>query len=177
MMEMGNKSATWFWMASIVVLLFLAAAPGFAQNKAGNSSKPAPRAPTTQAPPAPPTQAAQAPTQTPPTMAPADALFDAVLAGKACQDDEATQALTCEYKVGTGLHFLIEGLGQPDTGITFLKSSADEDFFASFAILHGCVIVSRGENGRTPADVLDFVFVSPRNGKVYRSWEECKEGW
>jgi hypothetical protein len=175
-MKRRNKLAPWLWMAYFVVLLCLTATPGFAQNKKGNSTKSAPQAAQTQTPQVPP-QAPQTPTQTPPTAAPADALFDAVLAGKACRDDEATQALTCEYKVGTGLHFLIEGLGQPDTGITFLKSSADEDFFASFAVLHGCVIVSRGEKSRTPADVLDFVFVSPKNGKVYRSWEECKEGW
>ena len=175
-MKKGYKIAPWFRAASIVVLLCLTAAPGFAQNKKGNSTKSASQAAPTQTPQA-PTQALQTPTQTPPSAPPAAALFDAVLAGKACRDDESTQALTCEYKVGTGLHFLIEGLGQPDTGITFLKSSADDDFFASFAILHGCVIVSRGERGRTPADVLDFVFVSPKNGKVYRSWEECKEGW
>jgi len=156
-MKRANRLVSRCWMLLLVVaVVCFSADQGFPQNKAQDTNKLI-------------TQAAQA--------QPAATVYDAVLAGKACKDDEATQSLTCEYKAGTGLHFLIEGLGQPDTGITFFKSSADEDFFASFAILHGCVIVSRGEKGGTPVDAPDFAFISPKNGKVYKSWEECKEGW
>lgn len=107
----------------------------------------------------------------------APTVYEAVLKGKTCKYEESSQSVDCEYKVGTGLHFLIEGLGQRDTGITFLKSSADEDFFASLGLLHGCVIVARGKKGEGIADVPEFAFVSPRNGKVYKSWEECQDGW
>ena len=107
----------------------------------------------------------------------APTVYEAVLKGKTCKYEESSQSLNCEYTVGTGLHFVIEGLGQRDTGITFLKSSADEDFFASLGLLHGCVIVARGKKGEGIADVPEFAFVSPRNGKVYKSWEECQDGW
>ena len=108
---------------------------------------------------------------------PTPGVYEAVLSGKTCKDNPANQSIDCEYKVGSGLHFLIEGLGQPDTGITFLKSSVNDDFFASFGVLHGCVIVGKGEKSGAMANVPDFAFVSPKNGKVYKSWEECKEGW
>jgi hypothetical protein len=104
-------------------------------------------------------------------------VYEAVLKGKTCKYEASNQSLNCEYTVGSGLHFVIEGLGQRDTGISFLKSSADEDFYASLGLLHGCVIVGRGKKGRAIVDVPEFAFVSPRNGKVYKSWEECQDGW
>ena len=106
-----------------------------------------------------------------------------VLEGKKCETSTFDQSLSCEYMVGTGLKFTIAGIGQPDTAITFLKSSFDGDFYASVGLLHGCVIVKRGTTGvetdvaLETSDFLDFAFVSPKNGKVYKSWEQCKAAW
>lgn len=63
----------------------------------------------------------------------------------------------------------------PDTGITFARADFPQgDYYAQFGLRHGCVIVKHGPDSRLFG--LDFAFVSPINGKVYKTWEECKEG-
>jgi hypothetical protein len=117
-----------------------------------------------------------------PTPAGSNTTYDLVLAGKKCKTG-TNQTLSCEYTVGTGLKFVITGIGQPDTGVAFTKSAFDEDFYASYGLLHGCVIVARGtkgvesEDASEPGGFADYAFVSPRNGKVYKSWEQCQAAW
>ena len=108
--------------------------------------------------------------------------FDLVLSGKSCKaGSTSAQTIHCDYKVGTGLHFSIDGVGDDDAGITFVRSSFDGDFYATFGVLHGCVIVKRGGDAREkgplagPGGPSDYAFVSPKNGKVYRTWVECKQ--
>lgn len=74
-----------------------------------------------------------------PTLSGGKSSYDVVLAGKSCQTGTWDQSLSCEYVVGTGLKFVIAGIGQPDAAVTFMKSSFDEDFYATFGLLHGCV--------------------------------------
>lgn len=106
--------------------------------------------------------------------------YELVLAGKTC-NEWGSQVISCEFKVGDGLHFTIDGIGQPDTGITFMKSSFDGDFYATYSLKHGCIIVKRGPKGITskdfmvPGSMTDYAFVSPKNGKVYRTWQECMD--
>ena len=98
--------------------------------------------------------------------------YELVLAAKSCKT--WNQTISCEYTVGSGLKFSIDGIGQPDTGITFIKSSFDGDFYATFGTLHGCVVIKRGPKGTTssairgPGSFTDYAFVSPKNGKVYQ---------
>src|SRR5581483_3835984 len=103
-------------------------------------------------------------------------IYDAVLARKTCHARGTEQALSCEYRVGNDLHFSIDGIGDPDTGITFLHSSFEGDYFASVGVMHGCVVVKHGKKTLpNPLDVVaDFAFVSPKNGKVYRNWKQCQ---
>jgi hypothetical protein len=109
--------------------------------------------------------------------------YELVLAGKECKTGTWDQTLSCEYKVGSGLKFVIAGIGQPDTAVTFMKSSFEGDFYASFGLLHGCVIIQRGDKGvedddpMQPGGFADYAFVSPRNGKVYQRWDQCKAAW
>jgi hypothetical protein len=98
--------------------------------------------------------------------------FEDTVAGKRCNQN--TQTISCRYKVGKDLEFTIDGIGDPDTGISFLHSNFDGDYFATFGLRHGCVIVKHGRDPRLPPD---FAFVSPRNGKVYKTWEDCKAGY
>ncbi len=112
----------------------------------------------------------------------AQSTYELVLAGKSCEEG-VSQGIDCEYKVGRSLYFSIDGIGMPDTGITFMKSSFDGDFYASYGLSHGCVIVKRGSEGTTssaingPGSMTDYAFVSPKNGKLYATWEECKTGF
>lgn len=99
--------------------------------------------------------------------------YEDTLSGKTCA--ESRQQLNCEYKVGKDLEFSIDGIGMPDTGITFARSDyLKGDYYATFGLRHGCVVVKHGVDLRLFG--LDFAFVSPKNGKVYKTWEECKGG-
>lgn len=101
---------------------------------------------------------------------------EAVMSGKHCVSaSEGLQAITCEYRVGQALYFTIDGVGEAEAGITFMRSNFDGDFYATVGTLHGCVIVKRGLKYITEPS-LDYAFVSPKNGKVYRRWEECADG-
>jgi hypothetical protein len=118
-----------------------------------------------------------------PTLSGENSSYEFVLAGKKCETGTWDQTLSCEYNVGTGLKLVIAGIGQPDTAVTFMKSSFEGDFYASFGLLHGCVIVHRGKKGvehddpMEPSGLADYAFVSPRNGKVYQKWDRCKAAW
>ena len=81
--------------------------------------------------------------------------------------------LICNYKVGNDLEFSITAAGETDTGISFIRSNIKGDFYARFGIMHGCIIISQGEVAAQAAPV-DHAFVSPKNGRVYRTWQECQ---
>lgn len=102
-------------------------------------------------------------------------VYELTLKGKQCQET-SSQALGCEYRIGKTLHISIDGIGQTDTGITFMKSDYDGDFYASVGVLHGCVIVKRNPKLSDRQNAFDFAFVSPRTGKVYRTWQACGAG-
>ena len=99
--------------------------------------------------------------------------YDLTVKGKLCQDS-STQTIECSYTIGKSLHITISGLGQPDTGVAFMKSDFDGDFYATFGLGHGCVIVKPGKNRAVPGYFPSFAFISPKNGKVYKDWKECQ---
>ena len=102
----------------------------------------------------------------------AQSAFDATVRGASCKQGP-TGALNCNYKVGGDLEFSITDAGAADVGISFLRSNIKGDYYARFGPMHGCVIVAQGEATTSSAPV-DFAFVSPKNGKVYRTWPECQ---
>lgn len=79
--------------------------------------------------------------------------------------------MDCEYRVGKSLRFLIAGVGQRDVVINFFKVDVDEDYFASVAPLHGCVVVTPASARSDTTSSL--AFVSPQDGKIYRNWNTC----
>ncbi|OFV94622.1 MAG: hypothetical protein A3H28_00485 [Acidobacteria bacterium RIFCSPLOWO2_02_FULL_61_28] len=100
--------------------------------------------------------------------------YDDVAAGMRCFQNRQGD-LECDYRVGRSLHFGIVAPGKPDASIYFYAASFEGDYFAVVGISHGCVIVRPGQRS-TQARRLDLAFVSPRNGKVYRTWEDCGAG-
>ena len=97
--------------------------------------------------------------------------YDAVVRGMSCKQ-KATGEMTCDYKVGTSLRFEIVGVGQADVSVHFYKVDEQGSFTASMAPLNGCVrVVPRSDSSSTAAP--DLAFVSPSDGKVYRTWNAC----
>ena len=91
--------------------------------------------------------------------------YDAALSGKKCE--ETNQQINCTYKVGKDLEFSVDGIGTAWTGVTFLRSKGLEgDYYPSFGLRHGCVIIRHGKASKLFG--RDFAFVSPKNGKVHQ---------
>jgi hypothetical protein len=104
-------------------------------------------------------------------------VYDAVVRGMECKQQQ-TGMLECNYRVGKSLHFAIAGVGGPEAGVTFFKVDWDGDYYATFGVQHGCVVVKEGQQSlnRLPKDgaaLPEMAFVSPRTGKVYRTWPAC----
>jgi hypothetical protein len=99
----------------------------------------------------------------------ANETYDKTLEGKSCQED-TRQQINCTYKIGEDLEIWIDGIGLPDTGVTFAKSNFQGDYYAAFGMQHLCVMVKSGK------DLLQgLAFISPKNGKVYKDWETCQK--
>ena len=97
--------------------------------------------------------------------------YDAVVRGMSCKQKSSGE-MTCEYKVGTSLRFEIVGVGQADVSVNFYKVDEQGSFSASMAPLNGCVrVVPQGDSSATAP--TDLAFVSPSDGKVYRTWNAC----
>jgi len=111
-------------------------------------------------------------------MAGETSTYDIVLSGKTCKPS-GTRTITCDYRVGKDLHFTVDGIGGSWTGITFIKSDYDGDFYATYGLGHGCVVVKPGQTNWKnpgcggPGSAFDYAFVSSKTGKVYRDWEAC----
>lgn len=101
--------------------------------------------------------------------------YDLLVKGKQCAE-EYNQQLTCSYKIGNDFSLAIVGIGLPDTAVTFMKSDFNGDYYGTFGLLHGCVIVKTGVKNKT-SDPFDFAFVSHKNGKIYKDWQSCKAGF
>jgi hypothetical protein len=102
-------------------------------------------------------------------------VYELALKGKQCQEYTG-QLLECEYSIGKTLHIAITGIGQTDTAITFNKSDLNGDFYAAIGMRHGCVIVKPNPNLPNLANAFEFAFISPRSGKIYKTWQECGAG-
>ncbi len=112
------------------------------------------------------------------TAQPEQSVANTVAGAMSCKQQRNSSQMDCSYKIGVGLHFEIAGVGQPDAGVTFYKVDWDSDFYATFGMQHGCVVVKQGKRRLErlpPGDArgMDMAFVSPKNGKVYASWPEC----
>lgn len=109
------------------------------------------------------------------TAVEAQTAFEATSKGARCtQNSQGTRL--CRFEVGADLIVSITAVGEPDAGISFLRSNIEGDFFARTAIQHHCVIVSAGMKAPNAAKAPggDLAFVSPRTGRVYRTWQECE---
>jgi hypothetical protein len=103
--------------------------------------------------------------------APTNRTYDAVIEGMTCRQ-LASGRLDCLYDVGESLRFTIAGVGQEDAVISFARVDSTRGYVAGFSVLHGCVVVKPSAAGDSSAALA---FISPRDGRVYRIWQQCKQ--
>jgi hypothetical protein len=97
-----------------------------------------------------------------------ETLMTLVNKGKKCtSDDRGTE---CNYRIGDFFYVSIAAVGTSSAGIHFMKSDSDKPIYASLGTSHGCVIVNRFKGAK---GIPEFVFISPKSGVVYDSWEHC----
>lgn len=110
---------------------------------------------------------------------PAEALetpYDAVRRGARC-DLVPDGSLRCVYSVGEDLRFELRRVGEPDVSLRILRSLEHGDFSADAEMMGGCAVVRHGpESMRSGGSWFDYAFVSGRNGFVYESLADCREG-
>ncbi|MEQ1597887.1 MAG: hypothetical protein ABL880_00825 [Methylotenera sp.] len=104
-----------------------------------------------------------------------ESTYDLILKGKKCEEGY-NQQLDCSYKIDKDFWLSVAGVGIPDAGITFMKSDFNGQYYGTYGMLHGCVIVKPGTKNKT-INPIDFAFVSPKNGKVYKDWQSCQAGY
>ena len=85
--------------------------------------------------------------------------------------------MNCEYRVGQSLSFELAGVGQDDVVFTVYKADFDGDYYASFPLaskVHDCAIVKPGGKTLAVRPAFELAFISPRTGRVFRTWQECR---
>jgi hypothetical protein len=98
-------------------------------------------------------------------------LLAKVIAGADCKQS-INNGLLCDYKVGDQLSFSIKDAGGIDTLVGFQHSNINAEFYAVFYF--GCVVVVPGHAHPKNYDHNYGVYVSPKNGRVYRTKQECQ---
>lgn len=104
--------------------------------------------------------------------APENKAYDAVLEGMSCRQHTSGR-LDCAYAVGSGLRFSIAGVGQDDAVISFARVDSAAGWVAALSVLHGCVVVRPA--AAAPDSAAALAFISPRDGRVYRVWQHCRQ--
>ena len=97
-------------------------------------------------------------------------MFELVVAGAECKQD-LNNWLNCNYKVGQNLKFSIKDAGGSDQVISFNHSDINDDYAA--VMYFGCIVVIPGHATKNHGKD-DNVYVSPKNGRVYQTRQECQ---
>jgi hypothetical protein len=95
-------------------------------------------------------------------------LSSIINSSKKCEQTD--RGMECSYVAGDYFKVSIADIGTESAGIHFEKSNSEMPVYASFGILHGCVIVNRFKGAK---GIPEWVFISPKDGNVYKTWQEC----
>ncbi len=104
-----------------------------------------------------------------PTKAASLNTFEKLVKGKTC-NTSSSQKIDCDYKIGDSFWIQIIGIGEDDVGVAIMKSDYKGEYFAKVGRMHNCVIVNTGLKA---TGILDYAFISPKTGKIYKSVEGC----
>jgi hypothetical protein len=95
-------------------------------------------------------------------------LLTIINSSKECEQTD--RGMECSYQAGDYFKISIADIGTESAGIHFEESNSDMPVYASFGMLHGCVIVNRFKGAK---GMPEWVFISPKDGNVYKTWQEC----
>lgn len=90
-------------------------------------------------------------------------------------DLEPSGELTCRYRVGADLEFLLKRVSERDVRLQILRNDPEGDFTIEPALVDRCVLVKHGRRGIAGGGgQYNYALVSGKNGIVYRSMRECR---
>ena len=111
-------------------------------------------------------------------VAPALANVEPYLAawhGTKC-DLEPDGALTCRYRIGASLEFILRRVGEPGVRLQILRNDREGDYALDEALRGNCLVVRHGWSARpAPGAERNVAAVSAVNGIVYRTLRECRK--
>jgi len=111
-------------------------------------------------------------------VAPARASVEPYLAawhGTKC-DLEVDGALTCRYRIGASLEFVLRRVGEPGVRLEVLRNDREGDYALDPELRGTCLVVRHGWSARpAPGAEFGIAAVSAVNGIAYRTLRECRK--
>ena len=99
----------------------------------------------------------------------AETLYQRLSSGVACW--QAGESRHCTYKISDILSIAIARVGEPEALISFPLSNCDKEVCAGMYV--DCAVVMVTSAFAAKDAVPPIVYISPRNGFVYKSFDEC----
>jgi hypothetical protein len=91
-------------------------------------------------------------------------------------DLETDGALTCRYRIGASLEFVLRRVGEPGVRLQILRNDREGDYALDPEASGPCLVVRHGWSARpAPGAERNFAAVSAVNGVAYRTLRECRK--
>jgi hypothetical protein len=88
---------------------------------------------------------------------------------------EPTGSLTCRYRVGADLEFLLKKVAERDVRLEILRNSPEGDYYLEPKLVDRCASVRHGRRGVAGGGFEhSYALISGKNGLVYQSLRECR---
>lgn len=91
-------------------------------------------------------------------------------------DLETDGALTCRYRIGASLEFILRRVGEPGVRLEILRNDREGDYALEAELRGPCLVVRHGWSARpAPGAERNIAAVSAVNGVAYRTLRECRK--
>lgn len=90
-------------------------------------------------------------------------------------DLEPSGSLTCRYRIGADLEFVLRRVAERGVRLEILRNTPEGDYYVEPALTDGCASVRHGRRGIAGGGgEFQYALVSGRNGLVYPSLRQCR---